>query len=148
MKTCTGSVGKRQAMKLAEDASRDFESFSTNSKRLRSKLTDDLLVLSFDGKRAGLCALTGLRECTRKKCRKKAKKKQQTRLSPGEKKDRKRMAQVATIYTIKPDYRTAESIMNLDKQDKNVVRLRPPIRNKRVWASVEREQEDVIEEAF
>ena len=143
--TCTGSVGKRQAMKLAEDASRDFESFY-EQQAAEVELTDDLLVLSFDGK--GLVMRPdGLRECTRKNAEK-SQKKQQTRLSPGEKKDHKRMAQVATIYTIKPDYRTAESIMNLDKQDKNVVRLRPPIRNKRVWASVEREQEDVIEEAF
>ena len=143
--TCTGSVGKRQAMKLAEDASRDFESFY-EQQATEVELTDDLLVLSFDGK--GLVMRPdGLRECTRKNAEK-SQKKQQTRLSPGEKKDRKRMAQVAAIYTIKPDYRTAESIMNLDKQDKNVVRLRPPIRNKRVWASVEREQEDVIEEAF
>ena len=31
---------------------------------------------------------------------------QQAHLSPGEKKDRKRMAQVATVYTTKPDDRT------------------------------------------
>ncbi len=33
-------------------------------------------------------------------------------------------------------------------EDDNVRTIRPPIRNKRVWASVEREMEAVIEEAF
>ena len=35
-----------------------------------------------------------------------------------------------------------------DKQANNVVKFRPPVRNKRVWASVERDGEKVIEEAF
>ena len=30
----------------------------------------------------------------------------------------------------------------------DVVRFRPPVRNKRVWASLERESEDVIRETF
>ena len=142
---CPGLVGKRQAIKLAEEASRDFEDFY-QQRTAEDELTNDLLVLSFDGK--GLIMRPdGLRECTRKNAEK-SQKKQQTRLSPGEKKDRKRMAQVATVYTVKPDYRTAESIMNLEKRDKNVIRIRPPVRNKRVWASVEREAEKVIEEAF
>ena len=38
--------------------------------------------------------------------------------------------------------------MNLEKRDKSVIRIRPPVRNKRVWASVEREAGKVIEEAF
>ena len=38
--------------------------------------------------------------------------------------------------------------MNPEKQAGNVVKFRPPVRNKRVWASVERDGEKVIEEAF
>ncbi|MCU7835414.1 MAG: hypothetical protein KZQ83_09175 [gamma proteobacterium symbiont of Taylorina sp.] len=57
------------------------------------------------------------------------------------------MAQVAAVYTVQPHIRTAESIMKLSEDD-NVIPFRPPIRNKRVWASVEREAELVIEEAF
>ena len=86
-----------------------------------------------------------LRECTKKSADKN--RKLNTRLSPGEKRDRKRMAQVAAVYTAQPHIRTAESIMKLDKAD-NVVTFRPPIQNKRVWASVEREAESVIKEAF
>ena len=86
-----------------------------------------------------------LRECTKKSARKE--KKLNSRLSPGEKKDRKRMAQVAAVYTVQTHIRTGESIMNLPGED-NVLPFRTPVRNKRVWASVERESEKVIEEAF
>ncbi len=87
----------------------------------------------------------GLRECTKKNAQKS--KKLKSRLSRGEKKDRKRMAQVAAVYTVQPHIRTAESIMKVSEDD-NVVPFQTPIRNKRVWASVEREAETVIEEAF
>ncbi len=143
--TCAGLVGKRQSMRLVEDMSQDFVAFY-EQRKIEEEQTDDLLILSFDGK--GLVMRPdGLREATRKNAEK-SKQKCQTRLSPGEKKDRKRMAQVATVYTTKANPRTAESVMNLEKQDKNIVRLRPPARNKRVWASLEREPEEVIEEAF
>jgi len=89
----------------------------------------------------------GLRESTRKKAEK-SKNNLETRLSTGEKKDRKRMAQVATVYTTLPHIWTAESVMNRDKKEDNVVRFRSPVRNKRVFASVERSAEQVIEEAF
>lgn len=144
-KNCSGIVGKRQAMQLAQSASCDFVTFY-EQRTLQDEQTNDLLVLSFDGK--GLVMLPdGLRECTRKAAQK-SKNKRQTRLSPGEKKDRKRMAQVAAVYTVLPHIRTAESIMNSDKKQGNVVHFRPPIRNKRVFASVERAAEQVIEEAF
>lgn len=141
---CSGLVGKRQAIRLAEEVASDFVDFYER-RTVSNEQTGDLLVLSFDGK--GVVMLPdGLRECTRKAA-KKSQKKLQTRLSPGEKKDRKRMAQVATVYTVRPNPRTAESVMNLDKQD-NVVKFRPPVRNKRVFASLERTPEQVIEETF
>lgn len=141
---CSGLVGKRQAIKLTEEVASDFVDFYER-RTVSNEQTDDLLVLSFDGK--GVVMLPdGLRECTRKSAQN-SKKKLQTRLSPGEKKDRKRMAQVATVYTVRPNPRTAESVMNLDKKDK-VVKFRPPVRNKRVFASLERTPEQVIEETF
>lgn len=143
--TCAGRVGKRQAIALAKDASQDFEAFYQQCS-VNVEPTEDLLVLSFDGKGIVMHP-EGLREATRKNAEKNSKKKQ-TRLSPGEKRDRKRMAQVATIYTVKPNHRTAESIISLDQKDEKIVRFRPPVRNKRVWASVERSAEEVIEEAF
>ena len=141
----SGTVGKPQAIKLVEDTAQDFVEFY-EQRTTKDEQTDDLLVLSFDGK--GLVMRPdGLREATRKNAEK-SKKKRQTRLSPGEKKDRKRMAMVGTVYTVKRNPRSPESVMNLGQQADNVVKFRPPIRNKRVWASVEREGEQVIEEAF
>ncbi len=86
----------------------------------------------------------GLRECTQKAAKKS--KKLESRLSAGEKKNRKRMAQVATVYTTLPHIRSAQSIMK--KETEKVSPFHVPTRNKRVWASVEREAEIVIEEAF
>ncbi len=142
---CPGIVGKHQAIKLVEDTSQDFVEFY-EQRATEDEQTNDLLVLSFDGK--GLVMLPdGLREATRKNAEK-SKNKRQTRLSPGEKKNRKRMAMVGTVYTVKENPRSPESVMNLEKQAGNVVKFRAPLRNKRVWASVERDGEQVIEEAF
>ena len=57
------------------------------------------------------------------------------------------MAQVGAVYIAQPHVRTPESIMKVQKDD-NVLPYKQPIRNKRVWASVEREAELVIKEAF
>ncbi len=50
---------------------------------------------------------------------------------------------MAAVYTVQSHIRAAESIMKVAEDD-NVVPFRTPIRNKRVWASVEREAETVI----
>ena len=68
------------------------------------------------------------------KAAKSEKHKKQTRLSRGEKRNRKRMAMVASVYGIDPHIRSAESIMGL--VDKDTVPPKP--RNKRVWASVDK----------
>jgi predicted ribosome quality control (RQC) complex YloA/Tae2 family protein len=66
-------------------------------------------------------------------------KKLNSQLSQGEKKDRKRMAQVAAVYTVLPHVRTPQSIMKTeDEQDSKISTMQPSVRNKRVWASVER----------
>ena len=142
--TTGGYVAKRQSLKIVKDVAQDFESFYQKKRFIKPEETSDLLVLTFDGKGI-VMRPDGLRECTKKKVQKN--KKLKTRLSQGEKKDRKRMAQVAAVYTVQPHIRTAESIMKIEKDD-NVLPFRTPIRNKRVWASVEREAETVIEEAF
>ncbi len=98
-------------MQLAESASCDFVDFYAH-RTVKDEQRDDLLILSFDGK--GLVMLPdGLRECTRQAAEK-SRNNLQTRLSPGEKKDRKPMAQVATVYTVLPHIRTAESVINRD----------------------------------
>jgi len=61
--------------------------------------------------------LEGLRECTKKVALKS--KKLNSRLSAGEKKDRKRIAQVAAVYTALPHIRTPEAIMKSETQESN-----------------------------
>ena len=69
-----------------------------------------------------------------------------TRLSPGEKRNRKRMATVAAVYSIERQVRTSESVTGV-KSEKDAPQ--PRGRNKRVWAgSVERSPEQVTEEVF
>ena len=99
-----GLIGKQQAIKLTKQVASDFVGFYER-RTVSDEETGDLLVLSFDGKGV-VMRPDGLRECTQKSA-KESKKKLQKRLSPGEKKDRKRMAQVAAIYTVHPNPRTA-----------------------------------------
>ena len=141
--TTGGHIPKRQSLTIVKDVARDFESFYKKTRFIEPEDTLDLLVLTFDGKGI-VMRPDSLRECTKKNAKKSNK--LTSRLSQGEKKDRKRMAQVAAVYTVQSHIRTAESIMK--PPDNNVIPFRTPIRNKRVWASVEREAEVVIEEAF
>jgi len=126
-----------------KDVAQDFEAFYQKTRFIEPEDTTDLLVLTFDGKGI-VMRPDSLRECTKKNAQKTNK--LASRLSQGEKKDRKRIAQVAAVYTVQPHIRTAESIMK--RSDDNVIPFRTPIRNKRVWASVERDAKVVIEEAF
>ena len=142
--TTGGSIPKRQSLNVVRDVAQDFEFFYEKKRFIQPEETSDLLILTFDGKGI-VMQPDSLRECTKKSAQKA--KKLSSRLSPGEKKDRKRMAQVAAVYTVQAHIRTGESIMKVSEED-NVLPFRTPVRNKRVWASVEREPEKVIEEAF
>jgi len=135
---------KRQSLMLVEDIAQDFCAFYEQNRFSSPEETSDLLVMSFDGK-AIVMRHDSLREVT-KKAATNQDQKLQTRLSQGEKCNRKRMAQVANVYTVKAHERTAESIMKCSSaKESNVTHFRPRVRNKRVWTSVERK---VIEEAF
>src|SRR5262249_27739858 len=70
------------------------------------------------------------------------------RLSRGEKRNRKRMAQVASVYTVAPYLRTPAEIVNQLQPIREAEIKRPRPEQKRVWASVEQSAEEVIEAAF
>ncbi len=148
------AVGKRQVEEISVRAAVDFEAFYTQRRAANDVLeeTKDLLVLTFDGK--GIVMVPDdLRPATQKAARKKARK-LATRLTSGEKRNRKRMAEVAAIYTVARFERTPFDILadlygEPDEQARRERRARrPKVCNKRVWASVERDPEVVIEEAF
>jgi len=65
-------------------------------------------------------------------------------LQPGQKRNRKRMATVAAVYSIEPEERSPEQIMGHRTEQSP----RPRASNKRVWASVEKEPDEVIRAAF
>lgn len=141
------SIGKRQVEELVQRAACDFDAFY----RLREAQAADqpsggcLLVLSVDGK--GVTMRTEhLRDKTRKAAEAR-RHKMGKRLSRGEKKDAKRKATVATVYTIAPFVREIEEIVEGNKATlAQAPRPRPEA--KRVWASLEKEPAEVIEQAF
>lgn len=136
-------VPKRQVEELAERAARDFDEFYLA--RLREpEDTDHLLILSFDGKGIAM-RLDDLREATRKAAAA-TPRRMHTRLAKGEKPNRKRMAEVATVYSLEAWPRTIADVLHglSDKRDAD----RPRPTNKRVWASVEHTAQRVIDDAF
>jgi hypothetical protein len=151
LRTHTGAaVGKRQVEELAVRAAVDFDTFYAERRAANDGVerTRDPLVMTFDGK--GIVMVPeDLRPAT-KKAAKKAVRKLATRLTTGEKRNRKRMAEVAAIYTV-PRYARAplDVLADLDGSRAEDERpKRPKVRNKRVWASVESDPRAVIEETF
>lgn len=140
----SATIAKRQIERLALAAARDFDSFY-ELRRCEREVTSDLLVITTDGK--GIVMLhEHLREETRRRAESKTHK-LETRLSKGEKKDCKRMAQVATVYTVPTWQRTAADVVHGLRADDTEAK-RPEPRDKRVWASVEQTPRAVIREAF
>ena len=135
------NVPKRQVEELTVRAAQDFDAFYRDQ-LCEAEQTDDLLVLSFDGKGIAM-RHEDLREATRKAAA--AEPKLHTRLAKGEKPNRKRMAQVAAVYSIARWQRTSADVLH-GLRDRDGARPRPT--NKRVWASAERSAQAVIEDAF
>lgn len=139
------SIGKRQVEELAVRAAQDYDAFYDQRSVARSS-EEDLLVISTDGKGV-VMRHEDLRDGTRRAAEKSTRK-LQTRLAPGEKNNRKRMAQVATVYSIARFPRTASDIVHGMRDAADVDTRRPRPTDKRVWASVEKTQRAVIDEAF
>jgi hypothetical protein len=105
--------------------------------------------LQTDGK--GIAMRPGdLREATRKAAAERTHKLKK-RLSRGEKRNTKRMAQVAAVYTVAAFIRRPEDIVTelgrtANDDDKPIARPRPE--HKRVWASVDKSPKEVIEQMF
>lgn len=143
MKTTATTVPNRQTKQITRQLTQDFDAFY-EQKKLDIHRKTDILVLSCDGKGI-VMRPQDLRPQTKKSADSERHKKN-TRLSKGEKRNRKRMATVASVYDIAPYVRTADSIMNKSTETKNLKVPRPEY--KRVWASVEKPAEQVIEEMF
>src|SRR5438874_10573076 len=105
------------------------------------------MVVTVDGKGV-VMRHEDLREATQKKAET-TRHKLTNRLSRGEKRNSKRMATVAAVYTIQTYSRTAEDVVGcLAPQHEREGSGRPRPENKRVWASLEKTPEEIIKEAF
>jgi len=103
------TVPKRQAEQLAQRAAVDFDAFYAQRAHDKIVEEDEILVVTTDGK--GICMLVEhLRPATRKAA-KKRQPKLDKRQSKGEKSKKRRMAQVAAVYTVARFERSVDDIV-------------------------------------
>ena len=154
-KTTGAPVQKRQVEELAVRAAVDFDTFyagrPTNDIETAEAARSLLLVLTFDG--AGVVMLTrDLRPATRKAAEAKESDPRwpPKRLSKGQKKNRKRMAEVAAVYDIEPFPRKTDDIVHdlRPVRDATPKKRRPKPLRKRAWASLEKPMQQVVDDAF
>lgn len=163
-------IGKRQLEDLVFEMATDFDAFyAFRSKQaqagtkaifgsasgIRSPEGLDrskLLVLTTDGKGVAVVE-EDLREETRKAAQRRREKREQTDPNPKFKVPklfRRRTAQVCAVYTVAPFHRTPEDILREMRHLQPVAPLprRPRPEHKRVWASVEKDADPTIGQAF
>jgi hypothetical protein len=141
-------VPKRQAEELSRAISADFDEFYARRRVEKDGRpvaeASDLLVMSTDGKGI-VVRKQDLREATRKKAEATTYK-LKARLSKGEKRNRKRMATVAS--GIRGGPRICGPPGRSWGQGESSAPKRPRIQDKRVWASLRQTPAQVIEEMF
>lgn len=151
-RTTGAGIAKRQAEELCLAVASDFESFYLEQPR-QEEHSQNLVVLSFDG--AGVVMRPeGLREGTRKRAEQKAGRKRSVAESAAtlntrseERGNRKRMAEVAAVYSLKAVPRSPEDVLRELRHDGPHL-PRPRAENKRVWATLVRPITDVVDHAF
>lgn len=136
-------IAKRQVEECAIRAAKDFDEFYASMPQKHCAKAEELLVISTDAK--GIVVRhQDLRPKTRQRAERDAHK-LATRLAPGEKRARKRMAQVCTVYWVSPWVRSPDDIVGKEVERR---KDRPRPQRKRVWASVKKPSKDMIAEAF
>lgn len=138
-------LGKRQVEDLASRAAIDFDAFYTQHKPPSSDV-DDVLVLSCDGKGV-VMRPDALRPATAKAAAN-SNPKLATRLSKGEKRNRKRMAEVGAVYDITPVSRCPSDILPGNDTQRRDATAAPLARNKWLTASVVDDAATVVTTIF
>lgn len=139
------TLGKKQLRLLVQRAAQDFETFYEQRPRHLS-LAEDLLVLTCDGKGI-VMRPEALREATRRAAQQ-ATTKLQTRLSKGEKRNRKRMAEVGAVYDCTPVVRSPADVLSRGEDDEDRIVERPQARAKWLIASVVENAREVVARVF
>lgn len=137
------TVGKPQLLSLVERAAVDVTDFYA-ARRPGPSPDSDPLVMTGDGKGIRMRP-EALREGTRKAA---AGNKLATRLSPGEKPGRKRMAELGAVYDITPAPRTATDVIKTPRADPPTGRRGPVARGRWLTASVTDDIPAVIAATF
>jgi hypothetical protein len=138
-------LGKRQVEDLAGLAAVDFEAFYLQRPALTGVLTD-LLVLQVDGK--GIVMRSdALRPATAKAAAQESHK-LSGRLSKGEKRNRKRMAELGAVYDATPAPRAACDIFPANDTERQAAQDGPAATSKWLVASVVQDAATVIARVF
>ena len=135
-------VGKRQVESLAERAATDVDAFYSE-RSAPECAPGDIVVLSVDGK--GIVMRPEALRGATKKAAESASPKLNGRLSRGEKRGRKRMAEIGAVYDVAPVPRNATDIM-ASKVDEKV--KGPEANHKWLTASVVEDTAPVIGDVF
>jgi hypothetical protein len=137
-------LGKRQLEALVRRAAADFDGFYSERRRPPAATDEDLLVLSCDGKGV-VMRPDALRKATAEAAAM-AVPKLTSRLSKGEKRNRKRVAEVGSVYDAAPAPRTTADIM--PGSDERDPAPGPTARNKWLVASVVEDAASVVKRIF
>ena len=136
-------VGKRQVEELAARAAADFAAFYTDRPRPQAT-PEEVVVLSVDGKGI-VMRPEALRPATAKAAAA-GTTKLETRLSKGEKRNRKRMAEVGAVYTVVPVSRAATDVLAGDGTGER--KPAPAAKDKWLTASVVDDAATVVAAVF
>jgi hypothetical protein len=151
------SIGKRQLEELARRAAADVEAFCLH-RVIKPAPQGYPLVLTFDGK--GIVMLPAALRPATAKAAAAAEGKLATRLSPGEKSGRKRMAELACVYDAVPVPRTPQDVISTPARQRQTRKAQarkpksdhkprePQARGKWLTASVTDDIRAVIAAAF
>ncbi|MGH7250766.1 MAG: ISKra4 family transposase [Nitrospiraceae bacterium] len=132
------ALPKRSAEEIVKEAAADFDAFYAQRVPATPESTGPILVGAVDGKGIPMV--------------KPGKAERVVRRTKGKKANKKRMATVATVFTILPRVRTPEEVAEslfwpeLKRSEEEKKRPRPRPENKRVWASLKQSKDAVIDE--
>ena len=145
-RACGQQLGKRQVEELAAASAVDFDAFYT-ARQPPTADPDDVLVLSCDGKGI-VMRPDALRPATAKAAQNSSNK-LEGRLSKGEKRNRKRMAEVGAVYDITPLARSPAQIMaRHDPEEDDEPPPAPKAAGKWLTASVVDDAAEVVTAIF
>ena len=138
-------LGKRQVEDLASRAAGDFDAYYLQ-RQAPTGPVGDVLVISCDGK--GVVMRPGSLRAATAKAAANTNPKLATRLSKGEKRGRKRMAEVGAVYDITPIARCPADILPVHDTQRSQATAGPAARSKWLTASVVDDAATVVTAIF